>query len=275
MHSSVNYQGQTHLTTPTSRSFTSVHYNTSTSYRPPEDFDLSPPTGTGRHRSHGEGLPDFNLTDEIFQHFSRTNKQVTPPPSALPDYLSPRQPGSDQRSHFPLPPTSSPIKRSSSPDLGIHMSLRGDQRARSNSPDVFLPTPEHHRQQPVSHSYSNSYHPTTPGWNVYSNPPSRSNSKPTYRPGPTGANPLPVTSPPWYDGIGTSYPQQPPSVGLHSDIGPLREEGRAYHQGQQPPRSAAVPLPRRRNEESLDMQEFLQTLADSKTNPFDSEGTLV
>ena len=95
---------------------------------------------------------------------------MTPPPSALPDYMSPRQPGSEQHPHYPVPHTSSPIKRVSSPDLGIAMQVRGDQRARSNSPDLFLPTPEHYRQQPVSHSHSSSHQPSAPGRNAYSNP---------------------------------------------------------------------------------------------------------
>ena len=278
--SSSNYQGHPHVTSPSSRSYTSEYYNTSTTYRPPEDLDLSPPPPTMTTRVHRNqsagGLPDFNLTDEIFQHFARTRKQVTPPPSALSDYL-PRHTTLEPQSQFPMPYTSSPIKRTSSPDLGLSMGIRGDQRARSNSPDIFLPTPEHHhRQQPVSHSYSTSHYPMSPGRNSHSNPPSRSNSKPNFRSGTTGTNPQPVTSPPYYDGMGTSYHQQPLPVHRHqhTDMPALREEGGAYHQGQQPPRTAAIPLPRRRNEESLDMQEFLQTLAESKTNPF-NEGTLV
>ena len=253
------------MTSPSSRSYSSEHYNTSTTYQPPEDFDLSPPppataTSIHRHQSAG-GLPDFNLTDEIFQHFARTHKQVTPPPSAPPDYLHSHQTGLDPRSQFPVPYTSSPIKRTSSPDLGLTMGIRGDQRARSNSPDIFLPTPEHHyRQQPMSHSYSTPHYPVSPGRHTHSNPPSRSNSKSNFRPGTTGANPQQVTSPPYYDGMGMSYHQQPLPVHRHqhTDMPPLREEGGAYHQGQQPPRTTAVPLPRRRNEDSLDMQEFLQ-----------------
>ena len=196
---------------------------------------------------------------------------MTPPPSALLDYMSPCQPGSEQHPHYPVPHTSSPIKRVSSPDLGIAMQVRGDQRARSNSPDLFLPTPEHYRQQPVSHSYSSSHQASAPGRNAYSNPLSWSNSKPSFRPGTTEANPQPAPNPHWYDGMGTGYQQQPMPVHgqQHSDMGLLREEGGAYRQGQQPQRSAAMQSPRRQNDDTLDMQEFLQILAESKTNnPF-------
>lgn len=269
VQSSTNYQGHSYITSPSSRSYNyhSTHH---------AHHEIPSPASTGRRNPSGGGLPDFNLTDEIFQHFlPRPNKQVTPPPTAPPDYFSPRQHSSDSRSRFPM----SPIKRTSSPDIGVHMPLRGDQHARSNSPDVFLPTPEHHHwQQPVSHSYSNSYHPPMPGRNAYSSTPSRSNSKPNTRHGMTGANPHPVSGQYWHDDMGTSYQQQPPQTlrHQHSDVGPHREEGGAYRQGQHPPRSAAIPLPRRR-EESIDMQEFLQTIADSKTNPFGATdgGTLV
>ena len=265
-----NYQGQPHIT-PGNRSY----HNTSTTYQPPENLDSSPPTSVAP-RNRGMGLPAFNLTEEIFQHFTRAHKEVTPPPSVVPDYLSPRQTSSELRTtQFPIPQTSSPIKRTSSPDL------RGDLRAHSNSPDVFLTTPEHHhyRQQPGSHSYSNAYqYPPPVGQKPHSNPPSRSNSNTNFRPGMTGANPQSVTSPYWYDGM-TNHPAPPTAHRhqSHSDtMTPFREEGGAYHQGQHPPRSAGMPLPRRQNEESVGIAEFLHDLAKSKTNPFGSEGgTLV
>ena len=265
MQSSANYQGYPHVTSPSSRSYGSNYHPTSMSNHQHEG------SSGGRRHPSGGGLPDFNLTDEIFQHFLRSNKQVTPPPSGLPDYISPRQPSTESHSHFPMPHTSSPIKRNSSPDMGVRIPPRGDQHARSNSPDVFLPTPEHlHWQQPMSHSYSNSYHPPMPERNAYISTPSRSNSKPNTR-----ATPQPVSGSYWHDGMGTGYQQQQPAQGLrhhHSDVGPLREEGGAYRQGQPPPRSPAIPSPRRQKEESIDMQEFLQTINDSNTNPFGAGG---
>lgn len=263
-----NHQGQPYLAPHNSR------LHTSSPYRPP-DYSPTPIPRTIKHGNQNMVLPEFDLADEIFQHFSRPRRDITPPLPGIPDYLSPRQttPGSESRTHFPLPPhTSSPIKRTSSPELGGH--LHGNLRARSNSPDMFLPSPDHYgyHQQSVSHSYSNSYHSTTPGRNSHSNPPSRSNSKPNFRPGTTGA----VPSPHWYDG-GMSH--QTPATHHHpqTDMTTLREEGGAYRQGQQqkqPPRSAAIPSPRRRNEDSVEIQEFLHDLAQSKTNPF-GEGTLV
>lgn len=265
--SSANYQGHSYVTSPSSRSYGSNYHSTSMSNHQHEV------SSSGRRNPSGGGLPDFNLTDEIFQHFLRSSKQVTPPPSGIPDYISPRHPSSESYSHFPMPHTSSPIKRTSSPDMGVHIPPRGDQHARSNSPDVFLPTPEHlHWQQPMSHSYTNSYHPPMPERNAHTNTPSRSNSKPT-RPGMTGANPQHVSGSYWHDGMGTGYQQQHPPQVLrhhHSDVGPLREEGGAYRQGQHPPRSAGIPSPRRQKEESID--EFLQTINDSTTNPFGAGG---
>lgn len=268
VQSSANYQGHPYVTSPNSRSYSSNHHSTSVSNHQHHEGSSS-----GRRNPSGGGLPDFNLTDEIFQHFLRSNKQVTPPPSGIPDYISPRQPSSESYSHFPMPNTSSPIKRTSSPDMGVRIPPRGDQHARSNSPDVFLPTPEHlHWQQPMSHSYSNSYHPPMPA--AYTSTPSRSNSKPNVRPGMTGANPQPVSGSYWHDGMGTGYQQQAPPVlrHHHSDVGPHREEGGAFRQGQHPPRSAAILSPRQQKEESIDMQEFLQTINDSATNPFGAGG---
>ena len=287
-----NRQGQPHLMPHNSRSHTSEYYSSCRHHDDLDGFPTPPTPRTAGVVQQGSGsarLPEFNLADEIFQHFSRPVREVTPPPtSARPSYVSPRQttPGSELRTHhFPLPPhTSSPIKRASSPDIGGH--LHGnDLRGRSSSPDMFLPTPEHHhhqnyRQQPVSHSYSNSYHSTTPGRNAHSNPPSRSNSKPNFRPGTTGAAPTQsVPSPHWHDGMGHQHQTPSPNTKHHpnNDMTTLREEGGAYHQGQQqkqPPRSPAVLSPRRRNEDSVEIQEFLQDLAQSKTNPF-GEGTLV
>ena len=288
-----NYQGQPHLVPHNSRD----QYNRSVSYRAPDDMFSPPPlppVSAIPTRNQGTGLPDFNLTDEIFQHFSGRSaprRDVTPPNSALPEYLSPRQTaGPDVRSsHFPLPPpmTSSPIKRNSSPEVvGRYY---GDQRAQSNSPDVFLPTPEHHRhwQPQHAHSHSNSHHlGGAPGRSPHSNSRSSSTSKTNYRSGMTGAPPQSVTSPPWYDGMGAGH--QHYHQGHHShhhkphtetNRTPHREEGGAYHHGQQqqhtPKSAGAVPLPRRRNEESVGIQEFLHDLASSKTNPFNEGGTLV
>ena len=298
----VNYQGHPHLAPHNSREY----HNRSTSYRPPEDM-FSPPPLTpvsaglaAPPRNHG-GLPEFDLTDEIFQHFSgRSRRDVTPPTTARHDYhLSPRQTsGPELRTHFPLPPhfSSSPIKRTSSPDIGTRH-LHGDQRARSNSPDMYLPTPEHYhyrqqqqQQQPTAHSYSNSYHSGgTPSRNAHSNPPSRpgSGSKGNYRSGMTGANPQSaVTSPPWYDGTGMSHQHHQQHHTHHhkphtesTNRTSHREEGGAYRQGQQHQHSstkpAAVPMPRRRNEETAEIQEFLHDLAKRETNPFNDGGTLV
>lgn len=256
--SSANYQGQPRLAAPTNSRLHGTEYHNS-SYRAPDDLNVS----GASTRNPGMGLPDVDLANEIFQHFTRTRKEVTPPPSALPNYMSPRQ-----NTQFSLPQTSSPIRRTSSPDV-----LRGDQRTSSTSPDVFLPTPEHHhRQQPVSHSHSNSYHPVSPGRNAYSNPPSRSNSKQNFKPGTTGANPQSVTSPYRYDGMGTGYHHERPHAHRHqshSDIPPYRDEGGVYRHRQQTPRSAGMPL-QRQHEESLET--FLNDLQESKTNPFGSEG---
>ena len=261
--SSANYKGQPRLNPGNSRSHGTDYHNTSTpssSYRTADDLNVSGVSS----RNQGMGLREIDLTNEIFQHFSRTRKEVTPPPTAaVPNYLSPRQ-----NAQFSVPRTSSPIRRTSSPDV-----LRGDQRNRSSSPDVFLPTPEHHyQQQPVSHSHSNSYNPVSPGRNAYSNPPSRSNSKPNFKSGTTGANPQSVPNPYQYDSMGTGYHNQPPHAHRHqshSDISPYREEGGAYRQGQQPPRSTGMSLPRQ-HEESLET--FLHDLQESKTNPFSGEG---
>ena len=261
-----NYQGQPHLTPHNSREY----YNRSASYRPPEDV-FSPPS-SGATRNQGAGLPDFDLANEIFQHFSgrSTRRDMTPPPSNRSEYLSSRQ----TPPSFPLPP--SPLKRTSSPDLVAGGRLYGDQRARSNSPDMILPTPEHHRHwQP----YSNSHQQGTPGLIAHpSTPPSRSSSKSNYRGGSTGAAPQSVTSPPWYDGA-SHHHQHHSHPHIDTSRTPHREEGGAYRQGQQqlhhsPKPAAGVPLPRRQNEESLGIQEFLTDLASSRTNPF-NDGTLV
>lgn len=292
-----NYPGHPHLAPHSSQE----HQNRSTSYRPPEDMFSPPPLTpvsagyTAAPRNQG-GLPDFDLADQIFQHFSgHSRRDVTPPSSARHhDYhLSPRQiSGPELRSNFPLPSHSSPIKRTSSPDIGGYY-LHGDQRARSNSPDVYLPTPDHYhhrqQQQSMAHSYSNSYHSGgTPARNAHSNPPSRSGSstKGNYRAGMTGANPQSVTSPPWYDGTGTSHHHHQQHHThhhkSHSETSRTshREEGGAYRQGQQQqqhnsPKSTVVPMPRRRNEETAEIQEFLHDLANRDTNPFNDGGTLV
>ena len=59
-----------------------------------------------------------------------------------------------------------------------------------------------------------------------------------------------------------------PATGQKEAMPQWYEEGGAYRQGQKPQWSAAMQSPRRQNDDTLDMQEFLQTLAESKTNPF-------
>ena len=296
----VNYQGHPHLAPHNSREY----HNRSMPHRSSDDMFSPPPLTpvsaghSATPHNHG-GLPEFDLTDEIFQHFSgRSRRDVTPPTSSRHDYhLPPQQTsGPELRSHFPLHPnsSSSPIKRNLSPDVGASHHHYGDQRARSNSPDVYLPAPEHYRyrqqQQPsMAHSYTNSYHSGgTPSRNAHSNPPSRSGSSAkasNYRSGMTGASPHPpsVTSPPWYDGTSHQHHQQhhthhhkPTTETIRSSH---REEGGAYRQGQQHQhsanKSAAVPMPRRRNEETAEIQEFLHDLAKRETNPFNDGGTLV
>ena len=277
-----NYSAHSRLPPPpmASRSFSSDYHNTPSSSFYHDDLELSPPSSTvsvntsamaGPGHPNQSGLRDFDLAEEFLQHFSRDTRQVTPPPGALPDYMSPRQPNMESRMHYPSPHTSSPIKRMSSPDVGLSMQMRGELRAQSNSPDFFLPAPDHHYRQPVAHSYSSSYQPPAPSRNAYSNPPSRSNSKPNFRPGMTGAHPQPSPNPHWYDGAG--HPPPPAHRHHHSDVSPHREGSGQQRTAQQLPRSG-IPLPRRHNEDTLDIQEFLQTVAESKTNPF-GEGTLV
>ena len=117
---------------------------------PPNDIYNSPQPQNGLELGYNKIIL---ARVHLLQHFSsRDSKQVTPPPSALPDYMSPRQPGSEQHPHYPVPHTSSPNKRMSSPDLGITMQVRGDQRARSNRPDLFLPTPEHYHRNTIASS---------------------------------------------------------------------------------------------------------------------------
>ena len=287
------------------QSFSSIHsdrsvtsdYGDSPSYLSSvgftDDLDISPPSSvvstntsivSHNTRRQGNGLREFDLTEEYLHHLSKEKRDTFSPPPPPPGFRGtspgnrrtpPRQPNADSGAKFQLqlPQTSSPVsrfrrapspelvscfKRGSSPDLHVDHTAGGyphglaasNRFHRGSSPDLYLPEPDDY------HVYSSSYHPPSNfglgAAHSNSTPPRRS-SKPGY-----GVSP----SPNWY--------VAETEVGQHDPANGIQDPN--YQPGLLP--GSRRPLPRKPSEERYDLQEMLKIWAESSKNPF-GEGTLV